>query len=106
MTHEDYMNYLNSDAWKEKVSQRAAIDNYKCCMCGSSGTMWNPLETHHITYRHVGNEDVYKDILTVCRVCHRYLHITMNRVTSPDGRRGWKDEMSLSNHVLAIESEV
>lgn len=103
MKHEDYMNYLQSDAWKAKARQRAAIDDYKCCMCGSAGTMRNPLETHHVTYRHIGHEDVYKDILTVCKNCHQSLHIAMNRITSPDGRKGWKDEMSLSNHVLECE---
>lgn len=103
MKHDDYMNYLQSDTWKAKVKQRAAIDSYKCCMCGSTGTMRNPLETHHITYRNVGHEDIYKDILTVCKNCHISLHITMNRITSPDGRKGWKDEMSLSNHVLECE---
>lgn len=103
MKHDDYMNYLQSDTWKAKVKQRAVIDSYKCCMCESTGTMRNPLETHHITYRNVGHEDVYRDILTVCKNCHISLHITMNRITSPDGRKGWKDEMSLSNHVLECE---
>ena len=43
-----YLIYLQSDKWKEKVKARAKIDNYKCCMCNSNGTMNNPLETHHI----------------------------------------------------------
>lgn len=106
MNYQDYQTYLSSDNWKQKVQKRATIDNYKCCMCNSSGTMNNPLECHHITYRHIYNEDIYKDILTLYRNCHRSVHIMMNRVTSPDGRKGWKDEMSLSNHVLGIESEV
>ena len=106
MNYQDYQTYLQSDEWKTKVQKRAAIDNCKCCMCGSSGTMNNLLECHHITYRNIYHEDIYKDLLTLCRNCHRATHIMMNRVTSPDGRKGWKDSLTFSNHVLAVESEV
>lgn len=106
MNYSSYEQYLQSDEWKTKARKRAEIDGYKCCMCNSSGTMNNPLECHHITYRNIYRENVYKDVLTLCRNCHRSVHIMMNRVTDSTGTRGWKDTLTLSNHVLAVESEV
>lgn len=104
MIYTSYDQYLLSDEWKEKTRKRAEIDNYKCCMCGSGGTMNNKLQTHHITYRDLYHEDIYKDLLTLCENCHKSVHIMMNRVTDSKGKRGWKDSLTLSNHV--IESEV
>ena len=104
MIYSSYPEYLQSEQWKQKVQQRAEIDNFQCCMCGSRGTMNNKLNCHHITYRNIYHEDVYKDLLTLCENCHKSVHIMMNRITDKNGRKGWKDSLSLSNHVL--ESEV
>lgn len=98
--YRDYKEYLQSDEWKYKAQKRAEIDNFKCCMCGSSGTMNNKLQCHHITYRHIYNEDIYKDILTLCENCHKSVHIMMNRVTDNKGSKGWKDSLTISNHVI------
>lgn len=104
MRYADYEEYLASDEWKQKAKERAKIDNHKCCMCGSSGTMNNPLECHHITYKNIYKENIFKDLLTLCDNCHKSVHIMMNRTTDKNGKRGWKDSLTLSNHVL--ESEV
>ena len=103
MYYENYEQYIISDEWKSKRNQRCEIDNYKCCMCGSSGTMNNPLQCHHITYRNLYKENVYTDLLTLCKNCHKSVHTMMNRVTSKDGRKGWKDSLSISNYVLDNE---
>lgn len=97
-----YTEYLLSEDWKAKARQRAMIDGYKCCMCGSCGTSSNPLECHHISYRNIFREDTWKDLLTLCRNCHRSVHRMMNRLTAPN-RHGWKDELSAySRHVLEV----
>lgn len=54
MDNYQYQQYLKSDTWKQKARERAEIDNFQCCMCGCTGTMNNPLETHHLTYRAIG----------------------------------------------------
>lgn len=102
MNYGSYQQYLTSDEWKIKARQRAEIDNYRCCMCGSSGTMNNMLHCHHITYRNIYHEDVYKDILTLCECCHKSVHIMMNRTTDKNGRKGWKDSLSISNYALEV----
>lgn len=98
---EEYQEYLKTDKWNNKRKERLKIDNYQCCMCGCNGTMNNKLEIHHFTYRNIYNEDVYKDLLTLCSNCHKSVHYMMNRKTSADGKRGWKDELKIANHVIA-----
>lgn len=72
MYYTDYDEYLRSSAWKAKALERARIDNYRCQMCGCSGTMNNKLQCHHLSYRNLYHEDVDKDLITLCDVCHRY----------------------------------
>ena len=100
MTPDQYSVYLLSPEWRQVVEERKKIDGHRCVMCGSKGTQTNKLETHHITYRNIGNEDVYKDLVTLCRNCHKDVHRLMNRVTDENGRRGWKDSLPISNHVI------
>lgn len=100
----DYSEYLKSEEWRQKARQRMEIDGYRCQMCGSSGTMNNRLQCHHLTYRHLYNEDVWKDLLTLCTNCHKAVHAMMNRRTAPD-RHGWKDELKVANHVLEIGNQ-
>lgn len=91
--YEPYTQYLQSDEWKQKRLQRLAIDHYTCQFCGSHGSADNQLETHHLTYRNLYHEDVYKDIVTACRSCHKLIHNGMNRVTGEEGQRGWKRDL-------------
>lgn len=95
-----YEAYLKTIDWYTKARNRAKIDNYKCCMCGSIGTQNNPLQAHHITYKNLYHEDIYKDLITLCRNCHKSVHRMMNRITDKSGRKGWKDNLVISNHVL------
>ena len=98
----DYAEYLQSDHWKELAQERMKIDEYRCCMCGCRGTMTNKLEVHHLTYRNLYHERPYEDLLTLCSLCHKSVHKMMERKTSPDGRRGWKDERIPDIHVYTF----
>lgn len=98
----DYKEYLQSDDWKAIAQERMKIDGYRCCMCGCRGTMTNRLEIHHLTYRNLYHERPYEDLLTLCHVCHKSVHRMMERKTSPDGRRGWKDERIPDIHVYTF----
>ena len=90
---ERYRKYLMSDKWKAICKQRYEIDGYRCCMCGCSGTTGNRLEIHHWSYRSLYSEQdrIYQDLATLCHCCHKQIHKAMERTTSPDGRKGWKD---------------
>jgi len=90
-TDQRYYEYLQSESWKNKARQRLEIDNYICQGCGSKGSALNPLNCHHMTYHNIYHEDIYKDLVTLCRCCHLTIHNVLNRVTSPDGKKGFKD---------------
>ena len=67
---EKYLNYIQSDAWKDKAAQRRKIDGNKCALCGSK----RKLQVHHLTYESLTNEDVEKDLITLCQDCHNKAH--------------------------------
>lgn len=99
MYYTDYDQYLQSPEWRAKVLKRAEIDNRQCQMCGCTGTMTNKLQIHHLTYKNLYHEDVDRDLICLCDVCHRNVHRMMCRVTnSATGQRGWKDTLPPSTH--------
>ena len=64
---DEYNEYLKSDKWRKKRSERLKIDNYTCQKCGSGRN----LNVHHLNYKHLGNENVYDDLITLCETCHK-----------------------------------
>lgn len=93
MIYPNYETYLQSEEWRQKARQRMEIDGYRCQMCGSSGTMFNKLNVHHLTYHHLYNEDPWKDLVVLCSSCHSAIHRMMNRRTA-ETRHGWKDTIT------------
>ena len=105
MDNKKYQDYLKSEKWKNIANERMKIDDYECQCCGCKGTATNPLEVHHMSYTYLYNEEnrIYEDLVTLCHVCHKGLHKTMERVTNKDGRRGWKDNPRIPDiHVFNI----
>ena len=103
-----YREYLKSAKWKAIAAQRMQIDGNKCVMCGSRGTTANPLEIHHLSYRYLYREEsrIYEDLCTLCHACHKQTHNLMCRITSPNGRRGWKDNYTVPQvSVFTISGE-
>ena len=67
----DYELYLQSPVWQAKRTQRLKIDNFKCASCGRP----MDLQVHHIRYPAVlGTENVYSDLITLCKYCHSRIH--------------------------------
>lgn len=97
-----YPEYLKSDSWKNRVKKRMEIDHYSCQMCGSQGTMSNPLECHHLNYHHIGREDIYKDLVIVCHCCHTQIHHLMSRIVSPQGQQGFSNKAIPPVSVLTL----
>ena len=82
MSAEDKITYLASTKWKQLKSLRALLANSKCEYCDAT----NNLELHHITYAHLGNENI-KDVVLLCSVCHNTLHNNAAKLYSnPYGR--------------------
>lgn len=61
-----YRIYLTSDRWRQKRSVRLRMDGFRCVRCDSA----RRLEVHHLNYDRLGDEDVDRDLITLCRRCH------------------------------------
>lgn len=88
ISKEEYLEYLQSPAWREKADQRRKIDRGTCQLCGMKS---ENLEVHHLNYFSLKKENPYTDLVCLCPRCHEAVHRMLCRVTSPDGRRGWSD---------------
>ncbi len=106
--NEKYRKYLQSDKWRAIAKKRMQIDGYRCVMCGSAGTTGNPLSVHHLSYKWLYQEEnrIYQDLETLCFCCHKQIHRAMERITSPDGRRGWKDARIPQIHTYNINGSI
>lgn len=61
-----YEEYIRTELWKNKRRERLIIDDNECQLCCSK----EGLQIHHKHYNSLGNEDVKKDLLTLCQRCH------------------------------------
>jgi 5-methylcytosine-specific restriction endonuclease McrA len=73
-----YKDYLKSPEWREKARLRVHLDRYECKYCGSEvksriDDSHSP-NVHHFHYRNIMNENVYEDLVTLCKTCHNNLH--------------------------------
>jgi hypothetical protein len=64
------------DPMRRAVLVRA---NYACSQCGWMHEQWNPsdprhLELHHVRHHAKGGENIDKNLITVCTVCHDEIH--------------------------------
>jgi hypothetical protein len=66
----DYEKYIQSKHWAAKRSLRLKIDDNKCQGCGKQES----LHVHHKTYVRLGNEDAENDLITLCELCHDFVH--------------------------------
>ena len=62
--------YMSSELWNIKRKRILKRDNYTCQKCQAK---YVPLDVHHISYKHVGDEPL-KTLTSVCRTCHSNLH--------------------------------
>ena len=62
--------YMSSELWNIKRKRVLKRDNYTCQKCQAK---YVPLDVHHISYKHVGDEPL-KTLTSVCRTCHSNLH--------------------------------
>lgn len=65
-----YLQYLESEHWRELREQAFRRDGYKCCHCGST----KKLRGHHIHYSKDLRNVPIKHILTLCEFCHTKEH--------------------------------
>ena len=70
-----YKQYMKSDNWKSKRSQRIFKDGGMCqgVRAGKKCLSRFKLEVHHKTYIRMGNE-LMDDLITLCHKCHLAIH--------------------------------
>ena len=73
-----YNKYLCSEEWQDKRKHRLYIDCGMCTKCGKNSEQAT-LQAHHLTYKNVGDEDVYQDLVILCSHCHTIEHGKENR---------------------------
>ncbi len=66
---DEYTRYIASHRWACKRDARKEIDGHRCQTCMHDGTLWR-LEVHHKTYERFKDEDVDRDLITLCVQCH------------------------------------
>jgi hypothetical protein len=62
-----WSDYYKTPKWAKKRNERLKIDGFKCARCGFA----RALEVHHINYERFGDEDVARDLITLCKKCHK-----------------------------------
>lgn len=84
---EQYKKYIKTDEWKQVRNNVLNRDNFTCKCCNRTqdeidvynakkGKKLISLVVHHRTYQNLFNEEEtgYKDLITLCTVCHRSIH--------------------------------
>jgi len=65
-----YREYLRTPEWQERRKRHLKSAGFRCQVCNAGDTV---LDVHHRTYERRGNEN-YKDLLVLCRGCHKIFH--------------------------------
>lgn len=73
-----YEAYLRTAEWKNKKTNRLAFDNWQCGICHKT-VSGDSYETHHLSYGHLGDEDIEHDLITLCHECHMTFHASWDK---------------------------
>lgn len=71
-----YEGYMQSKRWFAKRKHKLLVANYTCERCGYcsyTAAVDIPLDVHHKTYEHLGDEPL-EDLEVLCRRCHTQHH--------------------------------
>jgi|APSaa5957512535_1039671.scaffolds.fasta_scaffold04975_19 hypothetical protein len=82
----NYDIYINSKGWIVKKNEFYAQHGYYCDRCGENRKGF--LNIHHKHYKTLGNENVKRDLLALCKNCHAEYHATFGK--EPDEFTSYK----------------
>lgn len=68
-----YINYLHSPEWNNLRSVVFKLVKNKCVSCGGQCS-----ELHHLNYDRLGREKIGKDVVPLCKKCHKKCHTKQN----------------------------
>ena len=67
--NQEYKQYLLSKEWKQK--RITILKTRNSCECCKSQKV---LQVHHLHYRNIFCEDLEKDLVVLCKKCHKMVH--------------------------------
>lgn len=65
-----YPDYFKTEWWISLKEDHLFKRNAKCYVCGK----WSKLLLHHLSYKNLFKEKLYKDIVILCFDCHTQVH--------------------------------
>lgn len=75
VTKKQYLEYINSERWKNKKKRFLKYYNWTCAKCKKTPKDNIFIDVHHLTYKNLGFE-TFKDVIVLCRECHAQYHIS------------------------------
>ena len=66
---QEYLEYMESDAWRDLRNRKYTENGYRCQACGVKYNNTSCLEVHHSHYDSFTFEDT-SDLLVLCLLCH------------------------------------
>lgn len=68
-----YKEYLTSEYWVKQKEKFYDLQEkpYHCGVCGDFPKTFN---VHHRTYKRIGQENLVRDLVLLCRKCHKKVH--------------------------------
>ena len=92
-----YAMYLRTAHWRQVRVAALQQAKYRCAKCGTG----KQLQTHHLSYKHLGEEQRYpQDLQVLCRTCHAAAHgkrAVPQKRRSPSQRRSAKTTRKLTS---------
>ena len=91
LSPKDYYSYIKSDAWRSKHYQWLKQSGNRCSMFPWIGIgkyaskRYGKYNIHHtgVGYRHLGHEELWKDVLPLCPFAHWLIHGGKMKAKSP-----------------------
>lgn len=73
LSKQDYVKYLRTPHWRRMRTLAFYRYGKKCRRCGNYGTNRNPIQVHHRSYDHLGDERI-EELEVICKNCHTFHH--------------------------------
>lgn len=97
----DYKKYIESHPYWQKVrAARFKFDEGRCVVCHADLTN-GQYQTHHLDYRHLGNEHI-RDVITLCPTCHTLFHRNWAKQTYWQGKESGHWEVFDLEHTAKL----
>jgi len=69
MHKSEYIEYLQSEDWKERRKEMMEEADWTCENCSEKA-----IQLHHLNYNNLGNEILGDDVIALCKECHDEIH--------------------------------